>query len=298
MHPISWFLLVLAELLVVAARYSASKFSIDDYLDLPEPKDFSKDEYHRNVRRALHDINLGKDPSLNSILVRIDSWARLEDDEHRSAVRRTLLKFGERKQDCDEDLVRLAKSVAAQTKDDPELRAKSAGLVDRLLRPKLRACALFRKSVIGLRPFDMRRFDTLFTRALDVDGRQASSTRTQPTETVRQLTTALQQLDLATDEFDARRVLEFARQCLSDSKHDVRRTESFEIVMDRTCESLDANYAHPLEIINIAAALDDDDHKHMTKDLIRRNEYRRICLAWRRKREAIMKNIQKHEATR
>jgi hypothetical protein len=297
MRPISWFLLLLAGLLVVAARCSASKFPVDDYLDLPEPKDFSRDEYHLNVRKALHDIDLSKESSLNSILARIDSWARLEDDEHKSAVRRTLLEFGEGKQqDCDEDLVRLAKSVVAQTKDDPELRAKSAALVDRLLRPKLRACALFQTSVIDLRPFDMRRFDTLFTRALDVDAPEASSAPTEPTETIHQLTTALQQLDLAKDELDARRVLKFARQCLSDSRHDVGQTESFEIVMDRTCESLNANYAHPLEIINIAAALDDD--KHMTDDMIRRNEYHRICLAWRRKREAIMENIQEHAASR
>jgi hypothetical protein len=288
MRPISWFLLLLAGLLVVAACCSASKFTIDDYVELPEPKDFQA-EYHRDVREVLLSINVTEESNLHSILASIKLLRESSHSGSRSTILATLEKLADSVQDCDDEFVKLAKSILAQTRADAELEKKSAILVAKLLKKKFILCFAIHKYNVELSHSGLRLLDELFIKALEVDKKLDKRQEQILTKSgqIRVLTKKIQEFDMANDKFSAKRMVRLAK-----IHADVK---SFEEVMDWSCQSL-GKYANSFDMINIATALAGGGLQIWQREMIRRNEYRRICLAWKRKRDAIMINSMKQKS--
>jgi hypothetical protein len=266
MRSINWIQLVLAGLLIVAAPCSASRFSIDDYLELPEPKDF-QNKYHSEVREAVRKIS-GLS-NLKSILEFLKSSREtIPSDSITYDIYETLENSADPEIGCNEELVNLAKSVFAQTRADQELEKKSAILVDKLLKPRLKMCTARIGYVLAPRASII--LNGLFKKAFNLNKKQD-----------RILFEKIKQLDLATDEINVHAMTRLAEGY----------KKPLDNFMSENCVPVNNN-PH-FDVINITRALGGriEEKPLWSMD----NEYRRICLAWERKRDAILENFKQQK---
>lgn len=281
-----WALFVALMLLCSITHGCLARPIYGNYLQLPGDDQLISDPYQQTISEALLKLNIKPFASPQSVLDAIEFAKENESNRSIAVVYERLSTLASGELYCSEELINLSKSLIARIrlarKTTNNLK-EIEGFFVHYGRIKFGKCASIIETNLQLLPGGqaVHNLNLFFTHAINESGTKFYA--------------KMKALDMETDPLNLRGMALVARARPSHAGH--LKDRPFTLIknfLDRQCQWMNDYLARTLDIINIAFALEETKRAIPSK-LLRRNEYNRICLAWRRAgtRQLIMANMKR-----